>query len=163
MQISLLQYSHERENQLFASPLGCLSSSNRWHFCWLAILCEENHSWDLSLLTQPSTILIQQLLPLLCMCLIRPKAWRTCSLREDWRRRVFSPWRKEVLGWPEHTFLVLKACLQISWRLSHHKEPHGEEKDRWVQVSLGEVSYWHRKYLFTLRQFLHRNDLPGIW
>lgn len=85
------------------------------------------------------------------------KLWRHCAGGLEnllWGKTeggLFSPWRWEGSGGPHHSISVPKKCLQRRWQLSHHKEPHGKDMGKCVQVALGEFSSLYKKGILTVR------------
>jgi len=79
------------------------------------------------------------------------------NLPDEERRKELGLFPLEkAWGEPHRSIPVLKGQLQRGQRLCLHKEPHGEDKGRQVQVSLGEVSSRHKKRLFfTVRTIIH--------
>jgi len=69
-----------------------------------------------------------------------PKGWRTCPTSNNWKSRVFSPWRREGSEVPHHSIPVPKGQLHKGWRLSLHKEPHGGNEGQQVHVAASDLS-----------------------
>lgn len=63
-------------------------------------------------------------------------------------RDITSPSRREGSGAPYHSIPPLKGWIKRGWRLSLHKETHGEGKGQQLPVALGEVSSQGKKGIF---------------
>lgn len=57
-----------------------------------------------------------------------------------------------------HSITILEGQLQREWKLSLHREQHGEDKGKWA-LFLGEVSSCHKKNFFY-HVNNHQNNTP---